>query len=159
LIDLPPGSTRFGLTKVVAEHELGVVFRFGKLLGSPRGPGRIWLVPRVDQLVILDMRPTVIDIPSERMLTKDGLDVDVSARVHAQVVAPEDAASRVLSYQSATLAIARAALRKVLKARTRDQLRSEHASVERSAQAAIAAASAKWGVMVSSIDIEVLTPE
>ena len=102
-----------GLLNVVGEQHVGIVFRFGKPRPA-RGPGRVWLIPRVDQLVVVDLRPTVIDIPPLVATTKDGQALSASAHVHAQIVSPEDAAVRVVDYVRATSQLSEAALRPVL---------------------------------------------
>ena len=101
-----------GLLNVVGEQHVGIVFRFGKPRPA-RGPGRVWLIPRVDQLVVVDLRPTVIDIPPLVATTKDGQALSASAHVHAQIVSPEDAAVRVVDYVRATSQLSEAALRSV----------------------------------------------
>ena len=118
------------LTKVIAEHECGVLFRLGKPLEPPRGPGRVWLIPRVYQLEIVDLRPTAIDIAPLEAMAKDGVPVSVSAHVLAQVVNPTDAVMRVVDWKEAISQLTETALRAFVKEQSRDEALYERAELE-----------------------------
>jgi regulator of protease activity HflC (stomatin/prohibitin superfamily) len=128
--------------------------RLGKPLDPPRGSGRVWTIPRIDQLVIVDMRPTLIDSPSVVVITKDSASLSVRARLHAQVVAPKDAALRVVDHIEATSLIAGTALRAVFKEHSRDEALFDRTRIEAIVQSTINDATASWGVDVSAVEID-----
>ena len=143
-----------GLVKVVDEEHVGVLVRFGKPRNPPRGPGRVWMIPRVDQLVVVDMRPTTIDLPPVVATTKDGEPLSTIAHVEAQVVSPQDAALRVVDYVQATSQLAATALCAVLKDHSRDEALFDRAKIEAILEQTINDATASWGVEVSRVEIE-----
>ncbi len=143
------------LMKVVGEQERGVLFRLGRLVDPSRGPGRVWTIPGIDQLVVVDMRPITIDIPPVEVMTEDGVALLVSAHVHAQVVAPADAVVRVVNYMRATSQLAETALRAVFREHPRDAVLFERGKVVEILQKTIDDATATWGVRVSTVEVEV----
>jgi regulator of protease activity HflC (stomatin/prohibitin superfamily) len=144
-----------GLVKVVGEQEWGVMFRLGRLLDKPLGPGRVWTIPGVDRLVVVDMRATTIDVPPVEVTTKDGVPLSVSAYVNAQVVVPTDAVVRVVDYTEATSQLAQTALRAVFKTHAQDEALFERPKIEALLRETIDDAAATWGVKVSAVDLEV----
>jgi regulator of protease activity HflC (stomatin/prohibitin superfamily) len=143
----------FGVTRVVREHERGVMFRLGKPLDPPRGPGRVWVIPGVDQLVLVDLRPMTIDVPPLDVVTKDGAPVSVSLRVRAQVVEPTEAVMRVVDWKEATSMLAETALRAILKDRSQHEALHERGQLESALRETIAEAAASWGVNVSAVEL------
>jgi regulator of protease activity HflC (stomatin/prohibitin superfamily) len=144
-----------GFVKVVGVHECGVRFRRGRLLDKPVGPGRVWMIPTVDRLVVVDMRTTTIDVPPLEVMTKDGAPLSVSAHVDAQVVSPTDAVVRVVNYMEATSQLAQTALRAVFKEHARDEALFERPKIEALLRETIDDAAATWGVKVSAAEVEV----
>jgi regulator of protease activity HflC (stomatin/prohibitin superfamily) len=136
-----------GVINVVGEHERGVLFRRGRLVDASRGPGRVWTIPRMEQLVVVDMRPTTIDLPAVEVTTNDGAAMRAGGRVHAQVVAPADAVMRVVDYLKATSQLSEAALRAAFREQTRHEALYERGKIEE--------ATATWGVNVSAVELEV----
>jgi regulator of protease activity HflC (stomatin/prohibitin superfamily) len=143
-----------GLVKVVGEQQVGVLVRFGKPREPPRGPGRVWTIPRVDQLVIVNLRPTTIDLPPVVATTKDGRALSTVAHVHARVVSPRDAALRVVDYVQATSQLAETAVRSVLEEYSADDALFDRATIERVLQQTINEATERWGVEVSRVEID-----
>lgn len=144
-----------GLTKVVSEQQRGVLFRLGRLVDPSRGPGRVWTIPGIDQLVIVDMRPTIIVIPPVKVMTKDRAAFVVTAHVHAQVATPADAVVRVVNYMQATSLLAETALRAVFGEHPRDEVLFERGKIVEILQKTIDDATATWGVRVSAVEIDV----
>jgi regulator of protease activity HflC (stomatin/prohibitin superfamily) len=144
-----------GLTKVVPEQQRGILFRLGRLVDPPRGPGRVWTIPGIDRLVLVDLRPTRIDIPPVVVTTKDSVPLSVSAHLYAQVVAPTDAVVRVVNHVEATSLMAETVLRAVFNEHARDEVLFERAQIVAILQKTIDDATASWGVRVSAVEIEV----
>jgi hypothetical protein len=111
----------------------------------------------VDLNLVADMRPFTIEIPCEEVTTKDGVPVPVvlSARIHAHVVGPKEAASRVVDFREATLHIARAAVRKTFRGHTLEEWRLGRTRTETAGQEATGAVTTGWGVRVPTVEIEV----
>jgi regulator of protease activity HflC (stomatin/prohibitin superfamily) len=144
-----------GVVKVIGEQESGVIFRLGRFREAVRGPARVRTIPGVDQLVVVDMRPTTIDIPRAQVITKDGAPLTVTAHVHARVVEPADAVLRAVDYLEATWQLAETALRAVFKEHDREEALFERGKLETILQQTIGDATAAWGVEVSAVEIEV----
>jgi regulator of protease activity HflC (stomatin/prohibitin superfamily) len=144
-----------GFVKVVGVHECGVRFRRGRLLDKPVGPGKVWMIPRVDQLVVVDMRASTIDVPPVEVMTKDGVPLSVIAHVYAQVVGPTDAVVCVVDYTEATSQLAQTALRAVFKEHAREAALFVRPKIEALLRETNDDAAATWGVKVSAAEVEV----
>ncbi|MDX6470052.1 MAG: hypothetical protein QOF75_1855, partial [Gaiellaceae bacterium] len=77
--------------KVAREYERGIVFRLGRLLPEPKGPGLFVLIPNVDRMVKVDLRTITLNIPPQEVITKDNVPVRVNAVAYFRIVAPQDA--------------------------------------------------------------------
>jgi regulator of protease activity HflC (stomatin/prohibitin superfamily) len=141
--------------RTLSEHECAIVFRLGRLHKAVPGPARVRTLPGVDQLVLVDLRPTTIDVPRVQVITKDDAPLTVTAHVHARVVEPTDAIMRVADYVEATSQIAETAVRAVFTEHERDEALFEHAKLESILQQTIGEATADWGVEVSAVEIDV----
>src|SRR6266516_4748969 len=96
--------------KVLREYERGIVFRLGRLVTEPRGPGLIWLIPVVDRMVRVDLRTITLNIPPQEVITKDNVPVRVNAVAYFRV-APKDAIVQIENFMVATSQIAQTTLR------------------------------------------------
>ena len=110
---------------ILAEYERGVVFRLGKLLPQPKGPGVILVFAPIDRMVRVSMRTVVMDVPSQDVITRDNVSVKVNAVVYFRVIDPRRAIVDVESYVYATSQLAQTTLRSVLGQVELDQLLSE----------------------------------
>ena len=81
--------------KVAREYERGIVFRLGRLLPEPKGPGLFLLIPIVDRMVKVDLRTITLNIPPQEVITKDNVPVRVNAVAYFRIVAPQDAIVQV----------------------------------------------------------------
>src|ERR671926_976049 len=81
----------FQAIKVAREYERGIVFRLGRLLAEPRGPGLFLLIPVIDRMVKVDLRTITLNIPPQEVITKDNVPVRVNAVAYFRIVAPKDA--------------------------------------------------------------------
>src|SRR5712664_766427 len=114
-----------GFVKVLREYERGVVFRLGRVLTPPKGPGVVFLIPVVDRLVKVDLRTITMNVPPQEVITKDNVPARVNAVCYFRVVDPEAAITKVENVMSAISQIAQATLRSVLGQHTLDELLSE----------------------------------
>src|SRR4026209_1810171 len=101
--------------KILAEYERAVVFRLGKLLPQPKGPGVILVFAPIDRMVRVSMRTVVMDVPSQDVITRDNVSVKVNAVVYFRVIDPRRAIVDVESYVYATSQLAQTTLRSPLR--------------------------------------------
>src|SRR6202521_3914456 len=111
--------------KILAEYERGVIFRLGKLLSAPKGPGVILVFAPIDRIVRVSLRTVVMDVPPQDVITRDNVSVKVSAVVYFRVMDPRRAIVEVESYHYATSQLAQTTLRSVLGQVELDDLLSE----------------------------------
>src|SRR3954471_17422954 len=88
--------------KVLREYERAIVFRLGRLVTEPRGPGLIFLIPIVDRMVRVDLRTITLNIPPQEVITKDNVPVRVNAVAYFRIVAPQEAIVQVENFMNAT---------------------------------------------------------
>src|SRR5690348_12133202 len=88
--------------KVVREYERGIVFRLGRLLPEPKGPGLFFLIPIVDRMVKVDLRTITLNVPPQEVITKDNVPVRVNAVAYFRIVSPKDAIVQVENFMVAT---------------------------------------------------------
>ena len=115
----------FSAIKVAREYERGVVFRLGRLLPEPKGPGLFILIPIVDRMVKVDLRTITLNIPPQEVITKDNVPVRVNAVAYFRIVEPSDAIVKIENFMVATSQIAQTTLRSVLGQHLLDELLSE----------------------------------
>ena len=139
--------------KVLREYERGVIFRLGRLLGHPKGPGLFFLIPIVDKMVRVDLRTITLVIPPQDVITRDNVPVRVNAVEYFQVFDPAAAIVRVADYALATSQIAQTTLRSVLGQHTLDELLSERDRINQILQQIIDEQTAPWGIKVSIVEV------
>src|SRR5215475_8189112 len=142
-----------GAIKVAREYERGIVFRLGRLLPQPKGPGLFLLIPVVDRMVRVDLRTITLNIPPQEVITKDNVPVRVNAVAYFRIVEPKDAIVQVENYMVATSQIAQTTLRSVLGQHLLDELLSEREKINAILQGIIDEATAPWGVKVSIVEV------
>jgi regulator of protease activity HflC (stomatin/prohibitin superfamily) len=143
-----------GFVRVLREYERGVMFRLGRLLDPPRGPGIVWKFPIVDQIVKVDLRTITLNIPPQEVITKDNVPARVNAVAYFRIVAPMDAIVQVENFMAATLQIAQTTLRSVLGQHTLDELLSEREKINSILQEIIDEATGPWGIKVSIVEVK-----
>src|SRR5207249_5015493 len=104
----------FNSLNVLREYERGVIFRIGRLMGEPKGPGLIWVIWPIDRIVRVSLRTITMDVPTQDVITKDNVSVKVNAVVYFRVVDPLRAIVEVENYLYATSQLAQTTLRSVL---------------------------------------------
>src|SRR5215468_2051621 len=140
--------------KVAREYERGIIFRLGRLLPNPKGPGLFLLIPIVDRMVKVDLRTITLNIPPQEVITKDNVPVRVNAVAYFRIVAPKDAIVQVENFMVATSQIAQTTLRSVLGQHVLDELLSEREKINGILQEIIDEATGPWGIKVSIVEVK-----
>jgi regulator of protease activity HflC (stomatin/prohibitin superfamily) len=140
--------------KVAREYERGIVFRLGRLLPEPKGPGLFILIPIVDRMVKVDLRTITLNIPPQEVITKDNVPVRVNAVAYFRIIAPKDAIVQVENFMVATSQIAQTTLRSVLGQHVLDELLSEREKINAILQEIIDEATGPWGIKVSIVEVK-----
>jgi regulator of protease activity HflC (stomatin/prohibitin superfamily) len=140
--------------RVAREYERGVVFRLGRLLDPPKGPGLFLLIPVVDRMVRVDLRTITLNVPPQEVITKDNVPVRVNAVAYFRIVEPAAAIVQVENFMAATSQISQTTLRSVLGQHMLDELLSERDKINAILQAIIDEATAPWGIKVSIVEVK-----
>src|SRR6516165_7275407 len=143
-----------GFVRIMREYERGVMFRLGRVLTPPRGPGLVWKIPFVDQTVKVDLRTITLNIPPKEVITKDNVPVRVNAVAYFRIVDPQAAIVQVENFMVATSQIAQTTLRSVLGQHVLDELLSEREKINTILQGIIDEATAPWGIKVSIVEVK-----
>jgi regulator of protease activity HflC (stomatin/prohibitin superfamily) len=141
-----------GAVKILREYERAVVFTLGRFR-RVRGPGLVLLVPFVQQMVRVDLRIQVIEIPSQDVISRDNVSMKVDAVLYFSVVNPECAIIRVQDYLPATNMLAQTTLRAVLGQHELDEMLSERKKLSTDVQAMLDQQTETWGIKVSNVEI------
>lgn len=140
--------------KILNEYERAVIFRLGKLLPQPKGPGVILVFAPLDRMVRVSLRTIVMDVPPQDVITKDNVSVKVNAVVYFRVMDPLRAIVEVENYHYATSQLAQTTLRSVLGQVEMDGLLSERESLNKELQEILDTQTDPWGVKVSSVEVK-----
>ena len=138
---------------VVTEYNRAVLFRFGRVLGQPRGPGLVRRIPMVDRVVKVNLRVEVIDIPVQTVITQDNVTIAVDAVVYFQVVEPIRAVIGVDNFRFASQRIAMTSLRSIIGRYELDSLLAHREDVNGELRATIARSTTEWGVDVRQVEV------
>lgn len=140
--------------KILNEYERGVIFRLGKLLPQPKGPGVILVFAPIDRIVRVGLRTIVMDVPPQDIITKDNVSVKVNAVIYFRVMDPQKAIVEVESFNYATSQLAQTTLRSVLGQVELDGLLSERDQLNRELQRMLDLQTDPWGIKVSSVEVK-----
>jgi regulator of protease activity HflC (stomatin/prohibitin superfamily) len=138
--------------RVLRQYERGVMFTLGRFSGV-RGPGLILLIPYVQQIVRVDLRTVVMEIPHQDLISKDNVSVKVDAVLYFHVVDPEKAIIQVEQYGAATNMLAQTTLRSVLGQHELDEMLSKRATLNTDVQDILDERTKQWGIDVSAVEI------
>jgi len=144
----------FAAVKVAREYERGVIFRLGRLLPEPKGPGLFLLIPVIDRMVRVDLRTVTLNVPPQEVITKDNVPVRVNAVAYFRIVGANDSIVQVENYMVATSQIAQTTLRSVLGQHVLDELLSERDKINAILQGIIDEATSPWGIKVSVVEVK-----
>jgi regulator of protease activity HflC (stomatin/prohibitin superfamily) len=140
--------------KILAEYERGVIFRLGKLLPRPKGPGVILVFAPIDRILRVSLRTVVLDVPPQDVITQDNVSVKVNAVVYFRVMDPNRAIVEVENYNYATSQLAQTTLRSVLGQADLDDLLSQRERLNRDLQRILDERTDPWGIKVSAVEVK-----
>ena len=140
--------------KILREYERGVIFRLGRVLGSPKGPGIILVFRPIDQIVRISLRQEVLEVPPQDVITRDNVTIKVNAVVTLYVVDPNSAAIKVVNYIYQTSQFAQTTLRSVLGEVELDTLLSHRDQLNLRIQSIIDQRTEPFGVKVISVEVK-----
>ena len=138
---------------ILREYERGVVFFLGRFQ-SVMGPGLIILIPGVQQLVRVDLRTRVLDVPTQDVISRDNVSVQVNAVIYFRVFDPEKAIVQVEDFQAATSQLAQTTLRSVLGQHELDEMLSERDKLNADIQQTLDKQTDAWGIKVAVVEIK-----
>jgi regulator of protease activity HflC (stomatin/prohibitin superfamily) len=139
--------------KILREYQRAVVFLLGRFQGV-KGPGLIVIIPGIQQMVRVDLRTIVFDVPPQDVITRDNVSVKVNAVVYFRVVDPQRAIIQVANFLEATSQLAQTTLRAVLGKHELDELLSEREKLNLDIQTVLDLATDAWGIKVSTVEIK-----
>jgi len=139
--------------RILREYERGVVFTLGRFW-KVKGPGLVLLVPGIQQMVKVDLRTVVFEVPTQDVISRDNVSVKVSAVVYLRVIDAEKAIIQVENYLNATSQLSQTTLRSVLGKHELDDMLAGREKLNLDIQQALDAQTASWGIKVSNVEIK-----
>jgi regulator of protease activity HflC (stomatin/prohibitin superfamily) len=140
--------------QILNEYERAVVFRLGKLLPQPKGPGIVLVFRPIDRYVRISLRTVVLDVPPQDIITRDNVSVKVNAVVYFRVLEPSKAVVEVENYMYATSQLAQTTLRSVLGQAELDDLLAERERLNQQLQKILDSQTDPWGIKVSAVEVK-----
>jgi len=139
--------------RILREYERGVVFQLGRFW-RVKGPGMVILIPGIQQMVRIDLRIVVMDVPSQDVISRDNVTLKVNAVLYFRVVDPERAVIQVERFLDATSQLAQTTLRAVLGRHTLDEMLSERERLNLALQKILDSQTDAWGIKVTNVEIK-----
>src|SRR5437588_714698 len=140
--------------KILAEYERGVVFRLGRVLSQPKGPGVILVFAPIDRMVRISLRIEAMEVPAQDIITRDNVTVKVNAVVYFRVVDPSKAVLEVTNFLYATSQVSQTTLRSVLGEVELDELLSQREKLNLRLQSVLDTHTGPWGVKVTVVEVK-----
>ncbi|XP_071797626.1 mechanosensory protein 2-like [Asterias amurensis] len=141
--------------KTVAEYERAIIFRAGRLLpGGPKGPGLFFILPCIDDFIVIDLRTLSFDVAPQEILSKDSVTVTVDAVVYFRVSDPTMAVLNVENYKRSTELLAATTLRNVLGTKTLAEVLSQRDEISSTLKSLLDDATDPWGIKVERVEIK-----
>src|SRR5580698_3583715 len=140
--------------KILREYERGVIFRFGRLLSEPKGPGIILVFAPIDRIVRVSLRVDTLEVPAQDVITRDNVTVKVNAVLYFRVVDPRLAIVEVTNFLYATSQLAQTTLRSVLGEVDLDELLSQREKLNLRLQTILDQHTSPWGVKVTMVEVK-----
>lgn len=140
--------------KILAEYERGVIFRLGRVLGTPKGPGIILVFAPLDRIMRVSLRVETMEVPPQDLVTRDNVSVKVNAVIYFRVVDPVKAVVEVANFLYATSQLSQTTLRSVLGEVELDELLSQRERINVRLQAVLDQHTAPWGVKVAMVEVK-----
>ena len=163
ILQILPGGSIFILVlvvflasavKILNEYERGVIFRLGRALPTPKGPGLIILIPVLDKMVRIDLRTVTFDVPPQDIITRDNVTLKVNAVIYFRVVDPLRSVIAIENYLFATSQLAQTTLRSVLGQVDLDELLSSRDTLNHKLQGILDQQTDPWGIKVSHVEVK-----
>ena len=139
--------------KILNEYERGVIFRLGRVIRA-KGPGLIIVIPGIQQMVRVDLRTIVMDVPSQDVISRDNVSVKVNAVVYFRVIDPERAIIQVEDFYMAISQLAQTTLRSVLGQHELDEMLAERDKLNADVQTILDQQTDAWGIKVANVEIK-----
>ncbi|MEO6984650.1 MAG: slipin family protein [Paralcaligenes sp.] len=143
----------FSAVKILREYQRGVIFTLGRFT-AVKGPGLVFVIPGIQQMVRVDLRVVTMDVPSQDVISRDNVSVKVNAVLYFRVVAPDKAIIQVEHYLEATSQLAQTTLRAVLGKHELDEMLSEREKLNLDVQQILDAQTDSWGIKVTNVEIK-----
>ena len=140
--------------KILPEYERGVIFRLGKLLPQPKGPGIVLVFVPIDRMARVSLRTVVLDVPPQDVITRDNVSVKVNAVLYYRVIDPRRAIVEVENFPYATSQLAQTTLRSVLGQVELDDLLSQRDRLNQELQHILDQRTDPWGIKVSAVEVK-----
>jgi len=144
----------FSCIQVLREYERGVIFRLGRLIPEPKGPGLILVFKPIDQIRRVSLQIETLEVPPQDVITRDNVSVKVNAVIYMRVINPNDAVVKVTNYMYATSQLAQTTLRSVLGEAELDELLAEREKLNARLQSILDADTEPWGVKVTKVEVK-----
>src|ERR1700689_2583641 len=144
----------FSSIKILAEYERGVVFRLGRVLPQPKGPGVILVFSPIDRMVRISLRIEAMEVPPQDVVTRDNVTLKVNAVVYFRVVDPTKAVIEVTNFLYATSQVSQTTLRSVLGEVELDELLSQREKLNVRLQSVLDGHTGPWGVKVTTVEVK-----
>jgi len=139
--------------RIVQQYEKGVIFRFGKIVGV-KEPGLNWIIPLIDKVRTVDFRTITLPVPTQKIITRDNVSVDVSAVAYYKIVDPIKSIVAIENVMSAINQIAQTSIRNIVGKFQLDEILSEREQINKSIASVLDAHTEAWGVVVSVVEIK-----
>jgi len=143
--------------RILPIHQRAVVFQLGRFK-SVQGPGLVFVVPVLQEMKRVDLRPAIIELPPQEFTASDGEAANATAKLSFQVLDPEKALTDVADYRQAASQLAQVTVKNVLGMHPLDEILSDHGRIGSEALAAMEAQMARWGLLVDKVEIARVDP-
>ena len=143
-----------GGIRVINQYERGVVFRLGRVKGGVKQPGLRLIIPIIDQMRKVSMQIVTLPVDSQKIITKDNVSIDVSAVAYYQITDPVKAVVEIQNVVSAIYQIAQTTVRNIVGQSSLDEVLSETTAINAKIKDVLEAATQKWGVLVSTVEVK-----
>jgi regulator of protease activity HflC (stomatin/prohibitin superfamily) len=142
--------------RILSEYERGVVFRLGRVIDPPYGPGLIILLapPFIDRMVKVDLRVTTLDVPPQDVITRDNVSIKLKAVVYYRILDPIKAITEVENFGFATTQMAQTMLRSIVGQAELDTILAEQAEISHQIQTILDSQTEPWGIKVTNVEIK-----
>jgi len=144
----------FSCIRILNEYERGVIFRLGRVLPAPKGPGLIWVFWPIDRMVRVSLRLLALDVPPQDVITRDNVSIKVNAVAYFRVMEPSKSVIEVENYMFATSQMAQTTLRSVLGQAELDELLAHRDKINQELQTILDRQTDPWGIKVSNVEVK-----